>query len=296
MLRVGKTRRIDQAKQGLKESPGMAKFPARIHVLLARDVPVGVVIRRGPAKSVAVLLWDRRNDHFRLGQWLRGRIYERRCDLSPDGEHLIYFAMKGKWSGEAKGSWTAISRAPFLKALAMFPKGDCWNGGGLWTGNGLYWLNDGYGHAVMHDVQYLRRDFNWHPSVNYGGECPGIYYHRLMRDGWTLAGQERAGSRNDGFVFEKPCPRGWTLKKISHAQIHAGPGKGCYWDEHVLVHPSRGSITCPDWEWADLDGDRLVWATGGRLETGRLTPQGLTDRRMLHDFNDMVFEAIAAPY
>ena len=274
----------------------MAKFPARIHVLLARDVPVGVVIRRGPAKSVAVLLWDRRNDHFRLGQWLRGRIYERRCDLSPDGEHLIYFAMKGKWSGEAKGSWTAISRAPFLKALAMFPKGDCWNGGGLWTGNGLYWLNDGYGHAVMHDVQYLRRDFNWHPSVNYGGECPGIYYHRLMRDGWTLAGQERAGSRNDGFVFEKPCPRGWTLKKISHAQIHAGPGNYSYWDEHVLVHPSRGSITCPDWEWADLDGDRLVWATGGRLETGRLTPQGLTDRRMLHDFNDMVFEAIAAPY
>lgn len=86
----------------------MAKFPARIHVLLARDASVGVVIRRGPAKAVATLLWDRRTDHFRLGQWLRGRIYERRCDLSPDGEHLLYFAMNGKWDGEAKGSWTAI--------------------------------------------------------------------------------------------------------------------------------------------------------------------------------------------
>jgi cytochrome bd-type quinol oxidase subunit 2 len=30
-----------------------------------------------------------------VGQWLKGRIYERRSDLSPDGKHLIYFAMNG---------------------------------------------------------------------------------------------------------------------------------------------------------------------------------------------------------
>jgi hypothetical protein len=112
----------------------MARFAARIHVLLASGAPVGLVIRRGPSKSVATLLWNRKNDEFQLGQWLKGRIYERRSDLSPDGKHFLYFAMNGKWQKEAHGSWTAISRAPFLKALAIFPKGDCWNGGGLWTG------------------------------------------------------------------------------------------------------------------------------------------------------------------
>jgi hypothetical protein len=98
----------------------MKTFPPRIHVLLAREAPLGVVIRRGPSKRVATFLWDRRHDEFSLGQWLKGRIYERRSDLSSDGKYLIYFAMNGKWRSETQGSWTAISRAPYLKALALF--------------------------------------------------------------------------------------------------------------------------------------------------------------------------------
>src|SRR5215471_5847626 len=101
----------------------MGAFPARLHVLLARDTRLGVVIRRGPSRSVCTLLWNRKTDEFTMGQWLRGRIYERRSDLSPDGKHLIYFAMNGKWTSEAKGSWTAISQAPFLKAVALYAKG-----------------------------------------------------------------------------------------------------------------------------------------------------------------------------
>src|ERR1700742_4479685 len=102
----------------------MPKFPARIHVLLASEARVGVVIRRGPSKQVCTVLWDRKTDEVKGGQWMKGRIYERRCDISPDGKHLIYFAMNGKWGSESKGSWTAISRAPYLKALGFFPKGD----------------------------------------------------------------------------------------------------------------------------------------------------------------------------
>lgn len=52
--------------------------PARLHVLLARDAPSGLVIRRGASRQVAVIGWDRDTDTFALGQWLRGRIYERR--------------------------------------------------------------------------------------------------------------------------------------------------------------------------------------------------------------------------
>src|SRR5437762_11282439 len=120
----------------------------RIHVLLSRDGHTGVVIRRGPSKRVCTIGWDRRQDTFVLGQWLRGRIYERRCDVSPDGNYMIYFAMNALWDSEAKGAWTAVSRAPYLKAIALWPKGDCWNGGGLFISNDRYWLNDGYGHEV----------------------------------------------------------------------------------------------------------------------------------------------------
>jgi hypothetical protein len=61
------------------------QIPARLHVLLARDSDNAVIIRRGPSRKTCVIGWERKSDTFRVGQWLHGRIYERRCDLSPDG-------------------------------------------------------------------------------------------------------------------------------------------------------------------------------------------------------------------
>lgn len=271
----------------------MRNFGARIHVLLARDVPTAVVIRRGPSKRVATLLWNRETDEFQLGQWLKGRIYARRCDLSPDGTYFLYFAMNGKWDSETGGSWTAISRAPYLKALALFPKGDCWHGGGLWTGYRTYWLNDGYGHTVLRNTPAVKRDHEWRPPVYFNAECLGVYYVRLMRDGWQL--KTAAGELTKGAVFEKPCPNGWTLRKLAH--IGSAPGRGCYWDGHELFHASSGkSMPFPNWEWAELDGGRLVWASDGKLEAGRLCADGLVDRKLLCCFNAMEFEAVKAPY
>jgi hypothetical protein len=275
----------------------MAQFKPRIHVLLARHAPVGVVIRRGPSKSVCTILWDRRRDEFRLGQWLKGRIYERRSDLSPDGKYLIYFAMNGKWDSEAKGAWTTIARAPYLKAVALFPKGDCWHGGGLFTARSTYWLNDGYGHSVLRNTAEVRRDTKFQPSEHFGGECLGVYYPRLLRDGWRLIQRVNVAKWKDHGIFEKPVHRGWVLRKIAHAELGAPEGKGCYWDEHELVlrRPER-RIPCPDWEWADIDGERLVWAAGGKLFAVTLTEDGMTQETELHDFNGMTFEPIEAPY
>ena len=114
-------------KQANKKSPratpepsaAQDKFPARLHVLLASDAKVGLVIRRGPSKSVCTVLWNRDRDTFEPGQWMRGRIYERRCDLSPNGTRFIYFAMNGRWESETKGSWIAVwcgrLRASFVR-------------------------------------------------------------------------------------------------------------------------------------------------------------------------------------
>ncbi len=275
----------------------MPRFAPRIHVLLASHAPIGLVIRRGPSKSVASILWDRRCDEFTLGQWFKGRIYERRSDISPDGKYAIYFAMNGKWKSASRGSWTAISRTPFLKALAFFTKGDCWHGGGLWTGKNTYWLNDGYGHKIAHNTTAVRRDSTYEPTDCFGGECLGVYYHRLLRDGWKLVDQMNVGKQNRRDIFEKSLSYGWSLRKIAHAETGAPVGKGCYWDEHELVGPKDDqTIHCPTWEWADLDRERLVWAAGGKLCTAKIRKDGLSEEVVLYDFNDMTFEAIEAPY
>jgi len=232
-----------------------------------------------------------------VSQWLKGRIYERRSDLSPDGAHLIYFAMNGRRQSETKGSWTAISRSPWLKAIALFGKGDCWHGGGLFTSNRTYWLNDGYGHEVLFDTKEVRRDPTYKPQQCFGGECLGVYYPRLVREGWELVERQERGKWHGLSIFTKGLPKGWTLKKIAHEQVGSPKGKSCYWDEHELTDKHGDARRFPTWEWADWDDGRLVWAEDGCLYAARVTDSRRLGRpTLLYDFNDLRFQALTAPY
>lgn len=271
--------------------------PARVHILLARAAPTAVVVRRGPSKQVCMLGWNRDNDRIEIGQWLRGRIYELRCDLSPDGRHLIYFAMNGRWRSPSKGSWSAISRAPYLKALAFWPKGDCWNGGGLFVSDRDYWLNDAFGrHQLQRDDTRLRR-VEAPPMAHCLGECPDIYYPRLERDGWAMT-PVSPDDGNQRTVFDKPLPFDhWVLRKIAVAGFHRRPGRGCYYDQHALWNRrDERLIELPEWEWAELDRHRLVWVEAGRLMTAPLDKSGLGEPRLIYDFNPLSWQSLHAPY
>lgn len=261
-------------------------YPARLHVLLATDAPVGVVLRRGPSRFVATLLWNRRTDEFKLGQWVRARVYERRADLSPDGRYLIYFAMNGYWDTITRGSYTAVSRAPYLKALVLLGKGDTWNGGGLFTGHRTYWVNDGYGHEPLRDSSEVRRDLTYEP-VRYP------YHVRLERGGWT---RYPAPNLRTPTIFERTLPHGWVLRKRVH-NTRSKPVVGGDWDEHDLVPPGGADVVpYPDWDWADRDGDDLVYAEAGGLYRAKVRTGGLVRPTLLRDFTDMTFKPAAAPY
>lgn len=271
--------------------------PARVHILLARDARTAVVIRRGPTRKVCIVGWNREDDTFHVGQWLYGRIYERRCDLSPDGKHFLYFAMNGQWQSEVLGSWSAVSRAPYLRALGLWAKGDCWNGGGLFLTNRKFWLNDGCGHREIHDHTSMKIE-KAHPQANvYGGECPGVYYIRLQRDGWELVSRGPDGQGGRITQFRKRINEHWTLLKHARETIPHTVGRGCYFDEHSLAKKGEsGSVRLAQWEWADVDGGRVVWVDAGKLYAGRVGSEGLGKSRMLYDFNPMTYERRTAPY
>ncbi len=110
----------------------------RLHLFFARDNDRAVILRQGPTRQFRMILWDRATDDFEDGQWLKQKVYVERCDLSPDGEHFLYFALDGHWGSEGKGSFTAISKPPYWTALALFPVGDTWSGGGAFLDAGHY--------------------------------------------------------------------------------------------------------------------------------------------------------------
>ena len=200
-----------------------------------------------------------------------------------------------------QGSWTAISRTPYLKALALWPWGDCWNGGGLFLSDSRFWLNNHWYNEASDTIGGLGKKLVQEPGnpfeENYGGECPGVYYHRLQRDGWKLLRHESPSADERIVIFEKPLPKGWVLEKSAHASINHTPGRGCYYDTHRLLHRESGTIVDhPEWEWAELDRKRLVWVSKGVLHAAKIHGKGLGDVKVLHDFNDMEFEAIPAPY
>lgn len=266
-------------------------IPPRLHVLLARQGFGALVLRRGPSKTTCAIGWDRQNDTFKVGQWVRARIYERRCDLSPDGSLFLYFAHNGRANSPTRGSWTAVSRVPYLKAIALWANGSAWAGGGLFLGNSRFWLND---HPPFHSLLYcpssLVADTRFPFDVSFGGECPGVYVHRLQRDGWI------ARKFDNPDVFDKPICHGWSLRKLAYASFDRRPGKGVYFDEHELHGPSGQLYRHPEWEWADWDGKRLLFATGGALWACQIVSGKPSTPCQLADFNDMEFQALPAPY
>jgi len=108
----------------------------RLFVVMATAAPVAVVIRRGPASWAQLTLWNTEQDVFTEGAWFRGRISGEKCDLSPDGKLFVYAAYKGsRFRTSYTESWTAVSRPPWLHALALWPIGTTYGGGGRFTDN-----------------------------------------------------------------------------------------------------------------------------------------------------------------
>jgi hypothetical protein len=110
----------------------------RLSLVFASGAPVAVVLRRGPTDWVEVIKWNTAKDSFEDGQWLHGRIYGERCGLSPDGKLFVYFAAKHGKVDRSKGykdTFTAVSKPPYLTALAMWPEGSTWGGGGRFIDN-----------------------------------------------------------------------------------------------------------------------------------------------------------------
>ena len=129
------------------------------------------------------MLWRTDTDQFYVGQWFKGRIYERRCDLSPSGERLIYFAASYK---HPYVTWTAVSKPPFLTAVALWPKGDAWGGGGLFAKEGEILLNHRPAEMKMADGFQLPKFVVVKPLGDYSGcgEDDPICDRRLIRGGW----------------------------------------------------------------------------------------------------------------
>jgi hypothetical protein len=248
----------------------------RLFVLLARDAKVGIVFRRGPSKQVLLLKWDLERDSFEVGQWFKGRIYERRCDLSPSGDRLVYFA--ATYRGPYR-TWTAVSRPPYFTALALWPKGDAWGGGGLFSKENELLLNHPPEEIALADGFAVPRFFKVGvlPTEGQGEDGP-ISDEHLRRDGWDLlqAGTWVMQERPAHLWFKCDPPEMWSkphpvasvdcklLQRCDGLNEKNGPW---YMTSYQLQgrHPSE-SRDLGRADWADWSPDgHLLFAREGKI-------------------------------
>lgn len=267
---------------------------------------MAVVLRRGPSKAVEMLRWDLARDTFERGQWLRGRVYERRCDLSPSGDLLVYFAAKNK--GPIP-SYTAISRPPYFTALALWPSLGTYGGGGLFLTDDHVELNHLGLYTKLAEGSSLRPGMRVSTLGEHSGrgEDDPIHHYRMLRDGWRLAqtspGVEQGGEAKIWVVFDPPVVYAKARPKQPHLELEQrmrgiketnGPW---YVLEHALVDRTSGcEEVLPDCEWADWDsqGDLLL-ASEGRLLRARVVRGALQTPRELIDLREDAFRRVPAP-
>lgn len=299
-------------EENLKESLKIIEPKTSLFVIQARNASIAVIFRRGPSKQVQLIKWDKTKETFEEGQWLKGRIYERRCDLSPNGNKLIYLAAKWK---EPVYSWTAISKPPYLSALALWPNLGAWGGGGLFEKDNIIGLNHRFdmGYDKLAEGFSIPKKITIKPLGEFSGhgEDTPIYDQHLTRDGWELIEEGKAiehlydPSSKIWITYDPPR----TYQKATKAFILSMQEKGYHeWNgpSHIIEYSikardGRNTFDFGRLDWADWDnnGD-LLFAKEGRLFRLKLHSQSvisnvLLESKLLADFSKNRFKEKTAP-
>lgn len=261
----------------------------RLHVIPARDAPVAVVLRRGPSEWWHVLLWRLDEPAVAGGAWFHGRIYPRRCDVSPDGSLFGYFAMSGRpppWD-----AYYAVSRPPWLQALAAWRIGSAWSSGCEFLADGSFAMDIPPDTPPDHGV-YPGRLGERSPRRLTGR---ALFAERdvslELRRGWRLVSATEDGAP---LVLERaaPAPATGVLRLVHQGHSFAVPAV-----EGAVLRYSLDGAALTDAAWADWDrhGRLLLATASGRLEIRDRAPDGTRATAWSHDLGGLRPEPTAAP-
>jgi len=196
-------------------------------------------------------------------------LYPQRCDLSPDGRWFCYFTSRGSAKWRAGRTYVAISRLPWLTALAA------WRTCGTWT-RGLHFVEDKraweLGSPDEGDVGPCRKKFG------VAGTRPAAFAVERRR-GWTETAdspQRSPGdvwdeSRAEKVKMERARPRSdGGARLIVQGYFAAFRSTLPGWPREIRyeMHEDGRVLHLEDAQWADwnADGRLLVATVDGRLQ------------------------------
>ena len=252
----------------------------RVFGIGATAADVVAVLRRGPSDWCHVGRWDIAARRYEPGSWLHGTLYPQRCDLSADGRYLCYFALKGNSTWELGDTYIAISRLPWLTALAAWRTDGTWTRGahfvadasrcdlGLPDAGDTNGLRGRYGLALTEPAAYpVERRRGWRETPDTPARAPGDVWDEKRSDEITMARPQPEPARG-----RPPWARGtrpWLAVSGGYA-AHRGLPQHYHPPRYELRDSPAGSVLerLGEVQWADWarGGELLTATTDGRLQ------------------------------
>ena len=236
--------------------------PQRVYVIPATHAPNALVIVRKQGWWL-LLRWDLATMSLTQGASFKGKLYPRRCDVSPNGELFSYFALKGK-GGTFVGhsglkTYQAISRTPWLFALAAWPESGTYTRGQHFVAR----------HEAPPLLAAMHGDATPLSKLGLGLQStPAAAYACERRRGWIEAADCPHRGANDmwderrAVVLEKPRPVGTeTLRLEDDGLVDSALG---FDNRRPRYRWLRGkeSVLIDDADWCDWDAHgRLLVAS-----------------------------------
>lgn len=230
----------------------------------ARRAPVVGVLARvhGEPMWTCILRWNWLKRRVEEGAWTTMRIHAGRCQLSDDGEFLLYHATgpnEGPFSGGSYGGAFAISRLPWLAALTH-PQTFGPAGGGE--------SRD----ALSEDDQRVLWGL-FEGRIDHHHEWPAPLWHPWEMVAHPLDVPESVVARGDFHLVAKA--RMVNLPVTLWASVTREDWN--VWDGHIhysILSDGGEALRRPEWRWARpvMDGRVLVATSDARLQVVRLGP------------------------
>ncbi len=231
--------------------------PPRLYAIVATAAPIALVFRRGPSGWFHLLRWHLDTGVLEPGVWVKKNLYPRRCDLSDDGQLMLYFLSGGFEGGYEV--FAGLSRAPWLRPFVSWEEAGTWGRGrcfDTWkpkhTRDEPKVIGATFGRVVTHEndrVAYVHeRRRGWTEAP----DCPP----RDPRDMWDEKRDIILNKAGNGGVL-----------RLKGGRLSTGGWSESGVPLYELDLPTGERIELPEAAWADWDhaGRLLVATTDGRL-------------------------------
>jgi len=192
---------------------------ARIHLLPAKESPYVVVIRRKPSNKVHIMRWNTQTDEIEHGSWFSGRIYEMRCDVSFDGQWMVYLA----------DHQAGICEAPLLESGVSWETFGTWGRGGCFIERDQLVLNLGFSDLeAPQAISQAKDDVPFRICMPSGMPLEDIGYvfgQRLLRDGYMPQPKTTVANTSDygptlRLLADECLADNWTVQPtLDHPEL-----------------------------------------------------------------------------